>query len=40
MKSEKSYVLCVLKNKSLKSTQKYNKFTKVVKQNGCYIYEF
>ena len=40
MKSEKSYIFCILKNKSRKSTQQYNKFTKVIKQNGYYIYEF
>ena len=31
------YSFCV-KSKSLKSIERYNKFTKVVKQNGYYIY--
>ena len=27
------------KRNYLKSMQQYNEFTKVIKQNGCYIYE-
>ena len=41
MKSDKLYILFIEKKKLLKKNiQQYNEFTKVMKQNGYYIYEF
>ena len=40
MKSGKLYILYIKQKKLLKKYRKYNEFNKVIKQNGCYIYEF
>ena len=37
-KSDKLYILCIKQKKLLKNMQQYNKFNKVIKQNGCCIY--
>ena len=39
MKSAKSHIICIKQKKLVKKIQQYNAFNKVVKQNGCYIYE-